>query len=50
MPIFIQCITDDGRKFLKAIRDKESLENVKQDALVNKITDVRKFVEMVLEK
>lgn len=48
--VLIQSITNDGLKFLNAIRTAEKLERIKDEAAEANITDVNSFVDFVLSK
>lgn len=48
VPIFVQRITEEGIKFLNAVRTESELENIKDIAFKKNINDVRGFIKKVL--
>lgn len=47
-PIFVQRLTEEGIRFLNAVRTESELDSTKDVAVENNISDVRGFIDMVL--
>lgn len=47
-PIFIQRLTDHGRKFLRAVRTEEQLDALKDQTAEKDIGDVKGFIDYVI--